>query len=73
MTVRKLCDRGLGLYRSAGYPERRERLTPAQDLWRHEAIILRAGSGQLRPWTVHDAGRTSDMAPNVRIIVSDGR
>jgi DNA-binding transcriptional LysR family regulator len=73
MTVRKLCDLGLGLYASPSYVARQEPLKSVQDLWKHEALIFRAGSGQLRPWTVHDAGHISDVAPNAGLIVADGR
>jgi DNA-binding transcriptional LysR family regulator len=73
MTVRKLCDLANGLYASPGYLGRREPINSVQDLWKHEALIFRAGSGQLRPWTVHDAGHTSDVAPGAGLIVTDGR
>jgi DNA-binding transcriptional LysR family regulator len=73
MTVRKLCDLRLGLYASSEYLNRKGRPSSVQDLWTHDALIFRAGSGQLRPWTVFDAGRMSDIAPDARLIVSDGR
>ncbi len=73
MTVRKLCDLGLRLYASPGYLERHEPLTSVQDLWKHQALIFRAGSGQLRPWIVQDSGHISEVAPNAALVLSDGR
>ncbi len=63
MTVRKLCDLRLGLYASADYLARRRPPASVKDLPSHEAIIFRAASGRLRPWTLFEAGRTSEMSP----------
>ncbi len=73
MTVRKLCDLRLGLYASPRYLERRAPPASVKALWNHEAIVFRAASGRLRPWTVADAGRTSEVSPPAGLIVSDGR
>jgi DNA-binding transcriptional LysR family regulator len=69
----ELCDLGLGLYASPGYLEQHEPILSVQDVWKHEALIFRTGSGQLRPWTVRDGGRIIDLAPNAALIVADGR
>jgi DNA-binding transcriptional LysR family regulator len=34
---------------------------------------FRAGSGQLRPWSVREADRTTETMPEAGLIVSDGR
>jgi DNA-binding transcriptional LysR family regulator len=73
MTVRKLCDLCLRLYASPAYLTRHTPPASVQDLWKHEALIFRAGSGQLRPWAVQDAGGLSEVAPNAGLVVSDGR
>jgi DNA-binding transcriptional LysR family regulator len=72
MTVRKLCELRQGLYASAEYLARHAPIASINDLWSHDAIIYRSGSGQLRPWTVTDAGRTSQMSPKVALLVNDG-
>ncbi|MDE1172149.1 MAG: LysR family transcriptional regulator [Parvibaculaceae bacterium] len=73
MTVRKLCNLRLGLYASADYLRKREPIAAVKDLWNQEAIIFRAGSGQLRPWTVFEAGSTTEISPRASLILSDGR
>ncbi|XXX78403.1 LysR family transcriptional regulator [Sorangium sp. So ce134] len=73
MTVRKLCDLRLGLYASPDYLKRRGPPTSANDLWNHEPIVFRAGSGRLRPWTLLETGHESEMSPRAGLIVADGR
>lgn len=73
MTVRKLCVLRDGLYASPGYLERREPIASIKDLRKEDAIIFRAGNGQLRTWTVSDAGHLSEISSNIRIVVADGR
>lgn len=73
ITVRKLCELRQGLYASAEYLRRHEPIASVSDLWAHEAIAYRAGSGQLRPWTISEAGRTSQMSPRIGIVVNDGQ
>ncbi|MDE1994787.1 MAG: LysR family transcriptional regulator [Rhizobiaceae bacterium] len=73
ITVRKLCDLRLGLYASPAYLAAREPITSIRDLLVQEAIIFRAGSGRLRPWTVFEGPHTSEISPNAAIVVGDGR
>ncbi len=73
MTVRKLCTLRIGFYASAAYLARHDALTGVKDLHTQEAIIFRAGSGQLRPWSVPEAGHVTEMAPPPGVIVTDGR
>ncbi len=73
MTVRKLCDLRLGLFASAEYLKRVGPPTSVSDLDRHDALVFRAGSGQLRPWTLNEAGRTLEIAPNAVLVAADGR
>jgi DNA-binding transcriptional LysR family regulator len=73
ITVRKLCDLRLGLYASPAYLAEREPITSIRDLLTQEAIIFRAGSGRLRPWTIFEGPHTSELSPNASVIVSDGR
>lgn len=73
ITVRKLCDLRLGLYASPGYLAGREPITSVRDLLAQEAVIFRAGSGRLRPWTIYEGPHTSDVMPDASVVVSDGR
>jgi DNA-binding transcriptional LysR family regulator len=73
MTVRKLCGLRNGLYASEDYLARHKPIESVADLQNQDAIIFRSGSGQLRPWSVLDAGRTVEISPNATVIVSDGR
>ncbi|RDJ26664.1 LysR family transcriptional regulator [Bosea caraganae] len=73
MTVRKLCDLRLGLYASADYLAQRGPIAAVKELWNQEAIVFRSGSGQLRPWTVLDGGRATQIAPKAGLVTSDGR
>lgn len=73
MMVRKLCELRNGLYASPRYLERREPILSVHDLWKQDAIIFRAGNGQLRPWSVISDGTTLEVSPNISMVVSDGR
>ncbi len=73
MTVRKLCDLRRGLYASSGYLERRAPPATVKDLWSHEAIVFRAASGRLRPWTLPGAEGPSEVSPRAGLILADGR
>lgn len=73
ITVRKLCDLRLGLYASPDYLAAREPITSIRDLLVQEAVIFRAGSGRLRPWTIFEGPHTSEVSPNASIVVGDGR
>ncbi len=73
MTIRKLCDVRLGLYASPGYRARRGVPASVSELSDHDALVFRAGSGQLRPWTVSDADRTFEIAPKPVLVIADGR
>ncbi len=73
MTVRKLCELRDELYASPQYLERRGPVLSAKELWEQDAIIFRAGNGQLRLWKVISDGRALEISPNVSMIVSDGR
>jgi DNA-binding transcriptional LysR family regulator len=73
MTVRKLCDIRLALFASSDYLARHTPLGSIDDLFGHEAVIFRAGSGKTRPWTVTDGTRVFDTMPPASLITSDGR
>nr|UZH23225.1 hypothetical protein [myxobacterium MSr12020] len=73
MTVRKLCDLRVGLYASPAYLERRGPPAASKDLWSHEAIVFRAASGRLRPWTLLEAGHGAELSPRANLILADGR
>jgi DNA-binding transcriptional LysR family regulator len=73
MTVRKLCDVRLGLYASPGYLRGRDPIGSVDDLRVQDAIIFRAGSGKLRPWTVSDSGHPLQLSPPASVITGDGR
>ena len=73
MTVRKLCDVRLGLFASRSYLDNHPPIAATDDLSQHEAIIFRAGSGKLRPWTVTDGTRVFETAPPAALITGDGR
>jgi DNA-binding transcriptional LysR family regulator len=73
MTVRKLCDLRLGLYASPDYLAGREAVTSVADLSGHDAIIFRGPSGQLRPWSVLDAGHVREISPPPAIVTADGQ
>jgi DNA-binding transcriptional LysR family regulator len=73
MTVRKLCDMRLSLFASSDYLARHAPLVSIDDLAGHEAIIFRAGSGKIRPWTVTDGTRVFDTMPPASLITGDGR
>lgn len=72
ITVRKLCDIRQRLYASPAYLANHPSIKSVADLWSHEAIIFRGGSGQLRPWTIADGGQAVQMAPKVGLLVNDG-
>ncbi len=73
MTVRKLCDLRLGLYASPQYLKSRAPISSTKNLRDQQAIVFRAGSGQLRPWTILETGGISDISPEASLIASDGR
>ncbi len=73
MTVRKLCDVQLGLYASPAYLRQRGEPETIAALRTHDTLVFRAGSGQLRPWTVNEDGRVFDIAPNAVLVTADGR
>lgn len=73
MTVRKLCDIRLGLYAAPTYLDRRTPIRTIDDLREQDAVIFRGSSGQLRPWSVDDAGRTVQISAAPSLITGDGR
>jgi DNA-binding transcriptional LysR family regulator len=73
MTVRKLCDLRLGLYASPEYLERCGNISTVAELSVHDAIIFRASSGRLRPWTVLDGGIVRDITLAPVLVLSDGQ
>jgi DNA-binding transcriptional LysR family regulator len=73
MTVRKLCDLRDGLYASPSYLERRDPILSVKALWEQDAIIFRAGDGQLRFWKTTHEGSALEISSNIRLTVSDGR
>jgi DNA-binding transcriptional LysR family regulator len=72
ITVRKLCDIRLRLYASPAYLANHPPINSVADLWNHDAIIFRGGSGQLRPWTIADGGQAAQMTPKIALLVNDG-
>lgn len=73
MTVRKLCDVRLALYASKTYLDHHRPINAVSDFSEQEAIIFRAGSGKLRPWTVAEGERVFDMSPQASLVTGDGR
>ncbi|WP_170017764.1 LysR family transcriptional regulator [Starkeya sp. ORNL1] len=72
MTVRKLYDIRLGLFAAPTYLARNP-IHSVADLREAEGVVFRSGSGQLRPWTIHESGRTFQIAPKPSLITGDGR
>jgi DNA-binding transcriptional LysR family regulator len=73
MTVRKLCDLRLALYASPAYIARRGPIDTIDDLWAQDAVLFRAGSGRVRPWTLPQTGAAARMSLKSSLVVSDGR
>jgi len=73
MTVRKLCDLRLALYASPDYLSHKGEIHSVADLSGHDAIIFRGPSGQLRPWSLFDAGHVREISPPPAIVTADGQ
>jgi DNA-binding transcriptional LysR family regulator len=73
MTVRKLCDLRLGLYASPDYLERNGPINTVAELSTQDAVIFRASSGRLRPWTVRDGDIVRDISVAPVLVLADGQ
>jgi DNA-binding transcriptional LysR family regulator len=73
MVVRKLCELRDGLYASPKYLEQHEPILSIKDLRKQDGVIFRAGNGQLRLWNVVGDGSLLEIAPDISMVVSDGR
>jgi DNA-binding transcriptional LysR family regulator len=73
MTVRKLCNLRLGLYASPEYLQQRGEPQNVAQLSEHDAVIFRASSGRLRPWTVQDGNIVRDISINPVMVLADGQ
>jgi DNA-binding transcriptional LysR family regulator len=73
MTVRKLCNLRLGLYASPDYLQQRGEPQTVAQLSDHDAVIFRASSGRLRPWTVQDGSIVRDISIDPVMVLADGQ
>lgn len=73
MTVRKLCNLRLGLYASPDYLKQRGEPQTVAQLSDHDAVIFRASSGRLRPWTVQDGSIVRDISIDPVMVLADGQ
>lgn len=73
MTVRKLCNLRLGLYAAPDYLKARGEPQTVAQLSEHDAVIFRASSGRLRPWTVQDGNIVRDISLDPVMVLSDGQ
>ena len=61
------------LYTSPSYLEQRGPILSVKAQWEQDAIIFRAGNGQLRLWKLAHEGNALEISPNISLIVVGGR
>lgn len=72
MTVRKIRDLKLGLYAAPAYVAARGAVASIDDLHAHDAVLFRSYTGQLRGWSLLDAGTRRELMPVPSMIMADG-
>jgi DNA-binding transcriptional LysR family regulator len=72
MAVRKICDTKLALYAAPSYLAARGAIASIEDLQRHDTLLFRSYTGQVRGWSLLDDGARRELMPVPAMILGDG-